>query len=134
VISRRTITLAAICALCIAIPVAYSKGRSFEGRRLQPDDYVREDSFLNSSPVVFVRTIVGGEPEVLRVVASVGLLLTGACLISFGFDFAPRRMEGQNSVDAQPEDILKRENDQLEAPRNDDIDKGAETVGGRESL
>ena len=66
--------------------------------------------------------------------ASVGLLLTGACLISFGFDFAPRRMEGQNSVDAQPEDILKRENDQLEAPRNDDIDKGAETVGGRESL
>jgi hypothetical protein len=133
VISRRTITLAAICALCIAIPVAYSKGRSFEGRRLQPDNFVQEDSFLNSSSVVFVRTIVGGEPEILRVVASVGLLLTGACLISLGFDFAPKRMEGKTTVNAQPENTLKSGVDQSEARGENDRDKGGETADGRGS-
>jgi hypothetical protein len=120
--------------LCIAIPVAYSKGRSFEGRRLQPDDYVREDSFLNSSPVVFVRTIVGGEPEVLRVVASVGLLLTGACLISLGFDFAPKRMQSQIAVNARPGEILGHETDQSQAPRDSDRDRSGDMTNGRESL
>jgi hypothetical protein len=90
-ISRRTLLLAGVCALSIAIPIAYSKGRSFEGRRLQAEGYVGEDDVLNTFPIVFVRTLVGGEPESLRIVASTGLLLTGVCLISIFFDFAPKR-------------------------------------------
>ena len=90
-ISRRSMLLLALCILSIAIPVAYSKGRVFEGRRIQPESYIQEHSVLNSLPVVFVRTLVGGEPEILRVIASAGLLLTGVCVVSLGFDFAPKR-------------------------------------------
>jgi hypothetical protein len=91
VISRRTILLSALWALAIAVPTSYSRGRAFEGRKLQPESYVQERNVLNSVPIVFVRTLVGGEPEILRVIASAGLLLTGACAISLGFNFAPKK-------------------------------------------
>jgi hypothetical protein len=90
VISRRTIVLAALCSLGVAVPTAYSKGRIFEGRRLQPDSSIKEHDVLNAFPIVFIRTLVGGEPEVLRLVAGGGLLLSGVCLVSLGFDFAPK--------------------------------------------
>ena len=89
-ISQRTILLVALWTLAIAIPTSYSKGRAFEGRRLQSENYIQEDGVLNSLPIVFARTLVGGEPEVLRVIASAGLLLMGICVISLGFDFARR--------------------------------------------
>jgi hypothetical protein len=91
VISRRTILLVASCALAITIPTSYSRGRAFEGRKLRPENYIQEHSVLNAFPIIFIRTLVGGEPEILRVIASVGLLLTGACVISLGFDFAPKK-------------------------------------------
>lgn len=104
VISRRTLLLVGLWALSIAIPVSYSKGRSFEGRRLNPEEYVKQDDFLNSSFIVFVRTLVGGEPESLRVIAGAGLLLTGVCLISLGFDFAPRKAQAEPAVTAPASD------------------------------
>jgi hypothetical protein len=91
VISRRTISLLGFWLLAIAIPTSYSNGRAFEGRKLHSDDYIQENGPLSSWPVVFARTIVGGEPEILRVIASAGLLLTGVCVISLGFDFAPKK-------------------------------------------
>jgi hypothetical protein len=90
-ISRRTILLGASCSLAIAIPTAYSKGRIFEGRKVNPTNYVGTDSVLTAFPIVFARTLVGGEPEALRVIASTRLLLVGASLISVAFDFAPKR-------------------------------------------
>jgi hypothetical protein len=98
VISRRTILLVALCSLTIAVPTAYSNGRAFEGRRLDPADYVGTDSVLTSFPIVFIRTLVGGEPEILRVIASAGLLLVGACLISVAFDFAPKKKSLESSA------------------------------------
>ncbi len=90
-ISRRTIVLVASCSLAIAVPTSYEKGRAFEGHRLKPESYLGKDDLLSASPVVFIRTLVGGEPEILRVIASIGLLLTGFCVISLAFDFVPRR-------------------------------------------
>jgi hypothetical protein len=95
VISRRTILLVASCAVAIAIPTSYSKGRTFEGRKQQPEKYIQENSALNSFPIVFARTLVGGEPEILRIIASAGLLLTGICIISVGFDYAQRNTSGE---------------------------------------
>jgi hypothetical protein len=118
VISRRTILLLALWALAIAIPTSYSKGRAFEGRRLQSENYVREDSVLNSFPIVFARTLVGGEPEILRVIAGAGLLLTGICVVSLGFDFArkntlaeelltPQSTQESNSTKAtEPQEVI----------------------------
>jgi hypothetical protein len=91
VISRRTVLLVSACSLAIAIPTAYSKGRIFEGQKVNPTVYVGTNGLLTALPVIFIRTLVGGEPEVLRVIASTGLLLTGVSLISVAFDFAPKR-------------------------------------------
>jgi hypothetical protein len=109
VISRRTILLIALWALAVAIPTSYSKGRVFEGRRIEPDNYIQEHSVLNAIPIVFIRTLVGGEPEILRVFAGVGLLLTGACAISFGFDYAPKRQPAKLAM----MDGAKQERDQI---------------------
>jgi hypothetical protein len=105
VISRRTLLLVALCALAIAIPTSYSKGRVFEGRRIRPENYIQKHNVLSAFPIIFIRTLVGGEPEILRVIASGGLLLTGACAISLGFDFAPK----SNSVKLAIADEGKQE-------------------------
>jgi hypothetical protein len=91
--------------LAIAIPTSYSKGRVFEGRRIRRENYIQEHNVLNAFPIIFIRTLVGGEPEILRVIASGGLLLTGACVISLGFDFAPK----SNSVKLAIADEAKQE-------------------------
>jgi hypothetical protein len=95
--------------LAIAIPTSYSKGRAFEGRKLHSDDYIQENDPLSSWPVVFARTIVGGEPEILRVIASAGLLLTGVCVISLGFDFAPKK----KLIQLAPADEIKQDKAQV---------------------
>ena len=41
--------------------------------------------------MIYIRTLVGGEPEILRPIAGAGLLLTGICVISLAFDFAPKK-------------------------------------------
>lgn len=88
-ISRRTITIVACCVLAIAVPVSYTRGRSHEGRRLQPQWYADEDGVSNSIPVVFIETLTDGEPNVLRIISFVGVLLIGSSAISLAFDFGP---------------------------------------------
>ena len=56
-------------------------------------------------PIIFVRTLVGGEPEVLRGIAGVALLLSGVCLTSLAFDFAPDKAVAApitTSVEVEP--------------------------------
>jgi hypothetical protein len=102
-ISRRTTVLVALCALAVAIPTSYSKGRAFEGRKLQPEKYIKDDDdVLNTFPIVFARTVAGGEPEIIRIIANVGLLLTGVCVISLGFDFARKTPLDPKQLMQQP--------------------------------
>jgi hypothetical protein len=51
--------------------------------------------------MVYVRTLVGGEPEILRPIAAAGLFLTGICAISLAFDFAPRKVGRLNTPGMQ---------------------------------
>jgi hypothetical protein len=125
VISRRSISLLGFWLLAIAIPTSYSKGRAFEGRKLHSDGYIQNDP-LNSWPVVFARTIVGGEPEILRLIAGAGLLLTGVCVISLGFDFAPRK----KLIQPVPADEIMQKESQTVSANSTDLSGIAGQIPG----
>jgi hypothetical protein len=97
VISRRTILLIFLWGLAIAIPTSFSKGRIFQIRQLELEDGIEKTSNLDSWPIVFVPTVAGGRPDSIRRLALGGVLLTGLCIVSAAFDFAPqprRQQEG----------------------------------------
>ena len=89
-ISRRTILLIFLWVLAIAIPTSFSKGRIFQIRQLEREGGIEKTSNLDSWPIVFVRTVAGGEPDSIRRLALGGVLLTGLCIVSAAFDFAPK--------------------------------------------
>jgi hypothetical protein len=76
--------------LAIAIPTSFSKGRIFQIRQLEREGGIEKTSKLDSWPIVFVRTVAGGQPESIRRLALGGVLLTGLCIVSAAFDFAPK--------------------------------------------
>jgi hypothetical protein len=90
VISRRTISLIFLWVFAIAIPTSFSKGRIFQLRQLEKEGGIEKTSGLDSWPIVFVRTVTGGQPDTIRRLAIGGVLLTGLCIVSAAFDFAPK--------------------------------------------
>jgi hypothetical protein len=97
VISQRTISLIFLWVLAIAISTSFSKGRIFQVRQLEREAGIEKTSELDSWPIVFVRTVAGGQPESIRRLALGGVLLTGLCIVSAAFDFAPK-----NQLPKQP--------------------------------
>ena len=89
-ISRRTILMTFLWVLAIAIPTSFSKGRIFQIRQLEREGGIEKTSKLDSWPIVFVRTVAGGQPDSIRRLALGGVLLTGLCIVSAAFDFAPK--------------------------------------------
>jgi hypothetical protein len=91
VISRRSFFIVFLWLLAISIPTSYSKGRLFETRRIELAHGIDKRSKLDSWPVVFALTVADGEPESIRRIALAAVLLSGICIVSLAFDFAPRR-------------------------------------------
>jgi hypothetical protein len=85
-------------ALAIAVPTSFSKGRSFELDQLERENGLEKAGRLQSWPVVFALTVAGGEPESIRGLAIVGVMLTGLCIVSVAFDFAPKRQQHNEAV------------------------------------
>ena len=95
-ISRRSILLVFLWTLAISIPTSYSKGRLFETRRIELANGIDKESRMDSWPVVFALTVADGEPEGVRGIALAAVLLSGVCIVSLAFDFAPRNRMLQN--------------------------------------
>ena len=93
--SRRTILLIFLWLLAIAIPTSFSKGRLFQTRRLEIENGIERKTDLDSWPIVFALTLAGGEPASIRRLALGGVLLTGICIDSLAFDFAPQSKTAQ---------------------------------------
>jgi hypothetical protein len=83
--------------LAIAISTSFSKGRIFQIRQLEREGGIEKTSKSDVWPIVFVRTVAGGQPESIRRLAIGGVLLTGFCIVSAAFDFAPK-----NQLPKQP--------------------------------
>ena len=107
-ISRRTISLIFLWVLAIAIPTSFSKGRIFQIRQLEKEGGIEKTSGLDIWPIVFVRTVAGGQPDSIRRLALGGVLLTGLCIVSAAFDFAPKaQLSKQTSVELSEEGTSK---------------------------
>ena len=105
-ISRRTILLIFLWVLAIAIPTSFSKGRIFQIRQLEREGGIEKTSQLDSWPIVFVRTVVGGQPESIRRLALGGVLLTGLCIVSAAFDFAPKNQLPKQPLIASSDGVM----------------------------
>ena len=102
-ISWRSILLIILWVLAIAIPTSFSKGRFFQARRLEIENGIERKTDLDSWPVVFALTVAGGEPESIRRLALGGVLLTGVCIVSVAFDFAPQSKTKQRAMSSATE-------------------------------
>ena len=105
-ISRRTILMTFLWVLAIAIPTSFSKGRIFQIRQLEREGGIEKTSKLDSWPIVFVRTVAGGQPDSIRRLALGGVLLTGLCIVSAAFDFAPKDQLPKQPLMASSDQVM----------------------------
>ena len=105
-ISRRTILLIFLWVLASAIPTSFSEGRIFQIRQLERESGIDKTSKLDSWPIVFVRTVAGGQPESIRRLALGGVLLTGLCIVSAAFDFAPKNQLPKQLLMASSDEVM----------------------------